>query len=70
MKELSLLQASIDFFGLKPGEDRMTFMKHEFKPLTDDDRKEIAAGLEKNGYKITGPILAQKIEQAKADAPQ
>ena len=32
-------------------------MKDEFKKLSDDDRKDIAAGLEKNGYKITGPIV-------------
>lgn len=60
MKEMSLLQAAIDFFGLKPGQDRMTFMKSEFKPLTDADRSEIADGLEKNGYKINSgrPIVA------------
>ena len=59
MKEMSLLQASIDFFGLRAGQDRMSFMKDEFKKLTDEDRKEIAAGLEKTGkYKITGPVIA------------
>lgn len=63
MKEMSLLQACIDFFGLKEGQDRMSFMKHEYKNLTDTDRLEIASGLEKNGYKITGVISAQKIEQ-------
>ena len=56
MKEMSLLQACIDFFGLKPGQDRMTFMKFEYKSLTADDRKEIAEGLAKNGYTITGGV--------------
>ena len=60
MKEMSLLQASIDFFKLKDGQDRMSFMKDEFKKLTDADRIEIAAGLEKNGYKITGQITSGK----------
>ena len=54
MKEMSLISACIDFFGLKQGQDRMQFMKDEYKKLTDADRVEIAAGLEKNGYKITG----------------
>ena len=64
MKEMTLLQASIDFFGLMPGQDRMGFMKNEFKALTDNDRKDIAEGLSKNGYKITGPIVAEKIVHA------
>ena len=59
MKEMSLVTACIDFFGLKPGQDRMGFMKDEYKKLTPADRDEIAAGLEKNGYKITNPVQPQ-----------
>lgn len=61
MKEMTLLSAVIDFFGLKAGQSRMDFMKDEYKKLTDADRAEIADGLEKNGYKITA-----KVEQAAA----
>lgn len=59
MKEMSLVSACIDFFKLKDGQDRMAFMRDEYKKLTDDDRKEIAAGLEKNGYKITNAVQPQ-----------
>ena len=55
MKEMSLITACIDFFGLKNGQDKMSFMKDEYKKLTAEDRVEIANGLEKNGYKITNP---------------
>ncbi|HEU4344783.1 MAG TPA: hypothetical protein VFU31_24810 [Candidatus Binatia bacterium] len=52
MKEMGILQACIDFFGLKQGQSRMDFMRDEFKRLNDADKAEIKAGLEKNGYKI------------------
>ena len=52
MKEMGILQASIDFFGLKLGQSRMDFMRDEFKKLTDADKVEIKTGLEQNGYKI------------------
>ena len=55
IKEIGLLGACIEFFGLKPGQSKMDFMRDEFKNLTDADRTEIAAGLEKNGYKIVAP---------------
>lgn len=60
MKEMSMIQACIDFFGLKSGQDRMAFMRDEYKKLTDADRIEIAAGLEKSGYKITGAITKEQ----------
>ena len=49
---MSLLSASIDFFGLKEGQTRMEFARDEYKKLTDADKKEIAEGLSKNGYTI------------------
>ena len=52
MKEMQLLSAAIDFFGLKPNQSRMDFAKEEWKKMTEADRKEIQAGLEKNGYKV------------------
>ena len=52
MKQMTLLSAAIDFFGLKDGQTRMEFAKGEYKQLTDADKEEIKAGLEKNGYEI------------------
>lgn len=52
MKEMTILQASIDFFGLKPEQSRMDFARDEWKKLTDADKAEMKAGLEQNGYKI------------------
>lgn len=52
MKELTLIQACIDFFGLRDGQSRMDFMRDEYKKLTPEDRKHLIPGLEKNGYKI------------------
>ena len=54
MKEMSELLAYIDFFGLKPNQSRMDFMRDEYKKLTDSDRAEIRKGLEQSGYKIVG----------------
>ena len=52
MKEMTLLSAAIDFFGLREGQSRMEFAKQEWKLLTDADKEEIKIGFEKNGYKI------------------
>jgi hypothetical protein len=52
MKTMTLLAACIDFFGLHPGQNKIAFGKDEYKKLSDDDRKEIRAGLEQNGYII------------------
>jgi hypothetical protein len=59
MKKMTMLSACIDFFGLKEGQSKMDFGK-EYKQLTDTDRQEIKAGLEKNGYEImsTTPAVA------------
>ena len=51
-KELQLLSAAIDFFGLKEGQSRMDFARDEWKKMSDADKEEIKGGLEKNGYKI------------------
>ena len=52
MKEMTLLSAAIDFFGLRDGQSRMDFAKQEWKLLTGADKAEVKAGLEMNGYKI------------------
>ncbi len=52
MKETTILQAAIDFFGLKNGQSRMGFARDEWKKLSDADKAEIKSGLEQNGYKI------------------
>ncbi len=51
MKEMKLMSACKDFFGLKPGQTAIQFLA-EYKQLTDADKVEISAGLEHNGYKI------------------
>lgn len=51
IKKLTFLQASKDFFGTKEGQTAMQFAQ-EIKALTEADRAEIRAGLEKNGYEI------------------
>lgn len=51
MKEMKLLSACKDFFGLKEGQTAIDFLK-EYKQLTDADKAEISAGLSQNGYKI------------------
>jgi len=50
-KKMTFMQACKDFFGLHNGQTTMEFAK-EIKALTDDDRKEIRAGLEQSGYEI------------------
>ena len=52
MKQMTLLSAAIDFFGLREGQSRMEFAKLEWKALNDADKAEVKAGLEKNGYEI------------------
>lgn len=36
MKEMSLVSACIDFFGLKPGQDRMAFMRDAMRDDKED----------------------------------
>jgi hypothetical protein len=50
-KKLTFMAACREFFGLKEGQTAMEFGK-ELKQLTDADRAEIKAGLEKLGYEI------------------
>jgi hypothetical protein len=50
-KKTTFMAACRDFFGLHPGQTAMQFGA-EIKALTDEDRKEIRAGLEKEGYEI------------------
>ena len=52
MKQMTLLSAAIDFFGLRDGQSRMEFAKLEWKALSDADKAEVKTGLEKNGYEI------------------
>ena len=51
----SLIAAMKDFFGLHAGQTNMDFMK-EYKSLSDADKIEIMAGLEKNGYIVKKPL--------------
>ena len=53
MKQMTTLQAAIDFFGLKEGQTRMQFAKDEWQKLSKPDQEEIKAGLAQNGYEIT-----------------
>lgn len=47
----SFTAAAKAFFGLKPNESLQEFMG-ECKALTDDDKQEIAKGMEAHGIKI------------------
>lgn len=51
VKKLTFMGACKDFFGLKEGQTALQFGQ-EIKALTEDDKKEIKAGLEANGYEI------------------
>jgi hypothetical protein len=51
MKEMSFVTACKDFFGLLKDQTNIQFLQ-EVKKLSPQDRDEIKAGLEKNGYKI------------------
>jgi len=51
MKEMTFIGAAKDFVGLKDGQTALDFGKEVWK-LTPEDRAEITAGLEQNGYKI------------------
>ena len=48
---MTFMAACKDFFGLREGQTSLEFGK-EIKALTPEDRAEIVAGLETNGYKI------------------
>jgi hypothetical protein len=50
-KKLTFMAACRDYFGLAAGQTAMDFGK-ELKQLTEADRTEIKAGLEKEGYEI------------------
>lgn len=50
-KQMTFLGACREFFGVKEGQTALDFGK-ELKQLTEQDRKEITAGLEQNGYTI------------------
>ena len=50
-KRMTFMAACRDYFGLFPDQKPLDFGR-EVKALTDDDRKEIIAGLEKLGYEI------------------
>lgn len=50
-KKLTFMMACRDFFGLHSGQTNMQFAQ-EVKALTDADKTEIRAGLEKLGYEI------------------
>lgn len=56
IREMTFMAACKDFFGLKPGQTALEFGK-EIKALTDLDKAEIRAGLEKNGYKIMQAVI-------------
>ena len=51
MKQMTFMQACKDFFGIKPGQMPMDFLK-EIKSLTEADKQEISEGLKANGYDI------------------
>jgi len=50
-KKMTFMMACRDYFGLHPGQTNMAFAE-EIKALTPDDKTEIAAGLQANGYQI------------------
>ena len=52
MKEMSLVMALKDYFGMKPGQTSMDFLK-EVKELTDEDKIWFRDNLPSVGYKIT-----------------
>lgn len=51
MKQMTFMQACKDFFGVKPGQTPMDFLK-EIKALTESDKQEISECLKANGYEI------------------
>lgn len=58
---IGLLNACIQFFGLRTGQSRMDFMKDEYKKLTAQDRDEIRDALKAQGWNIAdavGPATA------------
>ena len=62
MKKMSFMAACIDFFGLREGQTKVGFGK-EVKALSDDDRKEITAGLEQNGYEIQSVTTIKNVQE-------
>lgn len=50
-KKMTFMAACKDFFGLHQGQTSLQFGQ-EIKALTAEDRAEIRAGLEQNGYEI------------------
>lgn len=53
VKKLSLVAATKDYFGMRPGQTAMDFLK-EWKQLTDEDKAFLKAHLNRAGYEITG----------------
>jgi len=51
----TFLEACIKFFGLRPGQSRMDFMRDEYKRLTPTDKAEIHAGFVKLGVDCAAP---------------
>lgn len=51
VKKMTFMKACIDYFGAKEGQTAMQFAQ-ELKALTEQDRADIRAGLEQNGYEI------------------
>lgn len=49
MKQMGFAAACKDFFGFLPGTGLLQF-KQELEALSPEDRAEIQAGLEANGY--------------------
>jgi hypothetical protein len=52
MKVMSLIAAMKDYFGLKPDQTSMDFLK-EIKALSDDDKEYFKALLPGVGYQLT-----------------
>jgi hypothetical protein len=51
-REMQFGVACRDFFGMLDRQGLKEFMARDLRSLTDQDRKEIAVGLEQNGYHI------------------
>jgi hypothetical protein len=51
-KKMTLMAAARDYFGMREGQTTALEFAAEYRKLTDDDKDEIRAGLEKAGYMI------------------
>jgi hypothetical protein len=59
MKRMSFVAACKDFFGIKPGQSSVEFMK-EIKELSPKDRTDLIAMFPSVGYEIEGAALEAK----------